>query len=415
MKISFLFKLVCIYIVIIFLFQDVRCIKTKKIVRCFNPFVRTKTIKKKVQPNFLKRVALNLKIPQTINLIRGKYNLLHEIYVNKKKHIFNVIYKDIITNNKNRFLNMLKNIVKKQRSINIPLFFNKTMHSFHSNFIYYYTYFYILRTDLYLRTLKKFHNVLIGKFKINILSKVINSLSAFDKMFLWNDGRISKILHKYILKCERKLNRVADECFLNSPLCNNNTSPVKRKKRTWFCSNDNVITYNDFNDQVETKKEKFYISAFKVLPLFFYNVFNINFYLKTIKKIRNSINTNIRLYLLKDYINDQDSIKAIFYTYKTFFQLSLEKNIVSLFRVFQDKMSIEQKFETTLISNMEKQLKIKLPNIGLTNITNLSLILFKLFANKITQVVFYLILVYIKQFLYARRKFLKDIYSFPFY
>lgn len=289
------------------------------------------------------------------------------------------------------------------------------MHSFHSNFIYYYTYFYILRTDLYLRTLKKFHNVLIGKFKINILSKVINSLSAFDKMFLWNDGRISKILHKYILKCERKLNRVADECFLNSPLCNNNTSPVRRKKRTWFCSNDNVITYNDFNDQVETKKEKFYISAFKVLPLFFYNVFNINFYLKTIKKIRNSINTNIRLYLLKDYINDQDSIKAIFYTYKTFFQLSLEKNIVSLFRVFQDKMSIEQKFETTLINNMEKQLKIKLPNIGLTNITNLSLILFKLFANKITQVVFYLILVYIKQFLYARRKFLKDIYSFPFY
>ncbi|KYO03541.1 hypothetical protein PGSY75_0210800 [Plasmodium gaboni] len=414
MKISFLFKLVCIYIVIIFSFQDVRCLKPKEIVRCFNPFVRTKTIKKKVQPNFLKRIALNLKIPQTINLIRGKYNLLHEIYVNKKKHIFNVIYKDIITNNKKRFLNMLNNIVKKQRSINIPLFFNKTMHSFHSNFIYYYTYFYILRTNFYLRTLKKFHNVLIGKFKINILNKVIKSLSAFDNMFLWNSGRISKSLNKYILKCERKLNRVADECFLNDPLCKNNTS-VRRKKRSWFYNNDNFNPYNYSNDQNETKKEKFYVSAFKVLPLFFYNVFNINFYIKTIKKIRNSIHTNIRLYLLKDYINDQNSIKAIFYTYKTFFQLSLEKNIVSLFRVFQDKMSIEQKFETTLINKMEKQLKIKLPNIGITNITNLSVILFKLFANKITQVVFYLILVYIKQFLYARRKFLKDIYSFPFY
>ncbi|CRG95374.1 conserved Plasmodium protein, unknown function [Plasmodium gallinaceum] len=341
-----------------------------------------------ISNNFRRKTKLSLNILDKINKYK-KENLFEDIvYANKKKSIINTFYKEIIKRDKKIIVRKLNEIINKQQRINPPLFFNESVHCFHKNFFYYYVFFYILGINTNTYIPKKIHKFFINKLKIELLNNAVCNLNLFKKIYIWNEEIISNIYKKYFKIYEKELYVIIDQHL------NHDEYYQSRWK--------------------EYDNKEFTVPLLNTYAILLFNTFNKNFYIKSLHTIKRLIQTNIKIYILKNYINDLYSVKKILYTYKVFFKLSIKKNMIPLFCTLQDNLKLNKNFEY-FFDEIIKQVDVDVPNLKIINLFNLFVILFKLLLNKITQLLFYSTLIYMQKKIHERKKFIKDIYSFPFY
>ncbi|CRG98769.1 conserved Plasmodium protein, unknown function [Plasmodium relictum] len=373
-----------LYFILIIITIKVKCMN----IHATNEKNGSVRLSKIISNSFTKKSKFSLNIFKKRNKFGKKSIFEDAVYTNKKKSIINLVYKDIIKKDKKFIVRKLNEIIYKQQKINSPLFFNENIHCFHKNFLYYYIFFYVLRININTYMFKRIHKFLINKLKIDFLNNTICNLNLFKNIYIWNEEIISKIYKKYFMIYEKELNIIIDQ----------------------------HLNYDEYyrNRVKEFDNKEFTIPLLNIYAILFFNTFNKNFYLKSVDTIKRLIQTNIKIYFLKNYINDQYSMKKILYTYQIFFRLSIKKNMIPLFYAFQDNFKLSKNFE--LISDtIIKQVDVNIPNLKIVNLFNLFVILFKLLLSKTTQLIFYSTLVYIQKKIHEKKKFIRDIYSFPFY
>ncbi|SBT70586.1 conserved Plasmodium protein, unknown function [Plasmodium malariae] len=344
----------------------------------------------------------------TLRKIKIKYRKMYAfqdmVYTNKKKSIINLVYPDMIKKEKKYIADKLKEIIEKQENVRFPMVFNECINYFHSNFFFYYVLFSFLRIERYLFLLEKMKKLLLKnlltktlfakKLKACSLSNVVPDLTLFEKRYIWNGRKVSALFKNNFSILNRKLNVLLDRYMQNDK----------------YYYNTRNIKKDDCNKNLVISSPLHIAYALQL-----YGMFNNNYFLKSINSTTRLININMQFYLLKNYINDTYSSEKILYTYKTFVQLTVKKNMIPLFSSFQDNTKLIKYFESALDEIVKRQLDVHIPNLKIMNLLNFSVILLNLLLRKVIQVLFYFILFYIKKKIYERRKFMKDVYSFPFY
>ncbi|CAD2085250.1 conserved Plasmodium protein, unknown function [Plasmodium vinckei lentum] len=293
-----------------------------------------------------------------------KYNTLKdEISMNKKKNMINLVYKDIIKKNEKPILNKLEHILKKQQNTRFSVFFNEHMHNFHNNFLYYYIFFYILRINEYAHIIKKINKFLATKLKINLLNNTIHNMTIFEKKYIWNKKRIHKFFKNKFKKINIELNNILNRHLSNCEYHYYNT-PDEGKSF-------NNKNFHDIDDKLAQY-------LYNTYGLYFYDMFNNKFLLPSLNIIARLINTNIQIFLLKNFNTDKYTANKVMHTYKTFFTLTAKNNSIPLFIPFQDNIKLVENYHSTLDAIVKKHINVDIPNLKLLNVLNLSLILLKL-------------------------------------
>ncbi|GAW79500.1 hypothetical protein, conserved [Plasmodium gonderi] len=302
------------------------------------------------------------------------------VYSNKKKKIVNLIYLDIINKDKEKITEKLKRIVQKQERLNFPLHFSESIHYFHTNFMYYCMLQKILILNPYiLSILKKVHKIFCHKFNMNILNKIIFNISMFEKKYIWNQVKIDRLFINMLKKHHRKIRTQIDD-FL--------------KKNEYYCY---IMEKNGYIKRSTIDDSQLSSALSNIYGVQFYHLFEEHFFKKSINTIMKLINTNVQFILLKTFISDRYSAQQILYTYKTFFTLTIQKNTIAIFSPFVETEQMKKNLSNILDETVKRQLNVDIPNLKMMNMINLCFIMTNLLLNKLIQMLFYLIMLYIKK------------------
>ncbi|CAA9986744.1 conserved Plasmodium protein, unknown function [Plasmodium knowlesi strain H] len=317
------------------------------------------------------------------NKLRKKYSFHDLIYSNRRKKITNLIYIDVMNKDKKKLAEALDKIVQKQESLSFPLVFKEIVNNFHTHFFYYFVLVSILDSNPWmLCLLKKVNKLFRNKFRANLFGKITSDISTFERKYIWNGVLIDRYFKRLLKKHYRKLRVLVDACL---------------KKDEYFCHSvkQSRCTYNHEDNNYDD--DKFHGALRNIHAIHFYNIFEEHFFKKTINTIMKMINTNVHFSLLKNFISDRYTAQQIMYTHKTFFALTLQKNTTPLFSSFVEMEKLNTKMCYLLDETVKKQLDVAIPNLRIMNFLNLSLIVTKLMLNKLLQVVFYFVMLYIKK------------------
>ncbi|SCN43114.1 conserved Plasmodium protein, unknown function [Plasmodium ovale] len=338
----------------------------------------------------IRKNYFNISILRKINKLGTATKFVDVVYANKKKSIVSMVYGDIIKKNKKLISDRLEEIVKKQQNYSFPLFFNESIFHFHKKFFYYYAFFYILRINQYIHTIKRINNYLITKWKFYFLNNITCNLILFEKKYIWNKRKILLIFKKYFKKCKKELNSIINEYLKNDKY-----------------EYKNILDHNIIDSEFDLFQYNFYVMQF-------YDVFNECFFGRSIKTFSSLINQNVQFFLLKNCFNDKYMTKKILYIYKTFFSLTVRENTITLFMPFQENSKLIQHFESKLDSSLKSQTYADIPNLRIMNRLNFLVMLLKIMLSKMCEMLFYFVLLYVKKKIYQRGKFLRDVWAFPF-
>ncbi|SBT00749.1 conserved Plasmodium protein, unknown function [Plasmodium malariae] len=274
----------------------------------------------------------------TLRKIKIKYRKMYAfqdmVYTNKKKSIINLVYPDMIKKEKKYIADKLKEIIEKQENV---------------------------RIERYLFLLEKMKKLLLKKLltktwfakklKACSLSNVVPDLTLFEKRYIWNGRKVSALFKNNFSILNRKLNVLLDRYMQNDK----------------YYYNTRNIKKDDCNKNLVISSPLHIAYALQL-----YGMFNNNYFLKSINSTTRLININMQFYLLKNYINDTYSSEKILYTYKTFVQLTVKKNMIPLFSSFQDSTKLIKYFESALDEIVKRQLDVDIPNLKIMNLLNFS-------------------------------------------
>ncbi|GAB64990.1 hypothetical protein PCYB_041920, partial [Plasmodium cynomolgi strain B] len=322
-------------------------------------------------------------IYKKINKLRKRYTFHDLIYSNRRKKIVNLIHIDVMNKDKKKLAGALDKIVQKQESLSFPLGFKEVIHYFHTNFVYYFVLLSILDSNPWmLCLLKKVNKLFRDKFRANLFGKTMCDISTFEKKYIWNGALIDRYFKRLLKKHHRKLRVLVDACLKkDESFCHT----AKQSRCTYHLENNN---YDD---------DQFLCALRNIHAIHFYDIFEEHFFKKTINNIMKMINTNVQFSLLKNFISDRYTAQQIMYTHKTFFALTVQKNSTPLFSSFVEMKKLKQKMDYLLEETVKRQLDVAIPNLRIMNLLNLSLIMTKLMLNKLTQLLFYFVMLYIKK------------------
>ncbi|SCM00441.1 conserved Plasmodium protein, unknown function [Plasmodium chabaudi adami] len=394
MKLISLKKFAICFLVLYITINKVKCVKKINIVKTTNP-----KIQNTVLPYTRRKKYFVINLFNKLQQLRKCNTLKEEISMNKKKNMINLVYKDIIKKNEKPILNKLEHILKKQQNTRFSVFFNEFMHNFHNNFLYYYIFFYVLRINEYIHIIKKINKFLATKLKINLLNNTIHNMTIFEKKYIWNKKRIHKFFENKFKKINIELNNM-----LNRHLSN--------YEYHYYSTLDEGKSFDhkNFHD-IDDKLIQYLYNTY---GLYFHAMFNNKFLLPSLNIITRLINTNIQIFLLKNFNTDKYTANKVMHTYKTFFTLTAKNNTIPLFIPFQDNRKLVENYHSTLDAIVKKHINIDIPNLKLLNVLNLSLILLKLLIRKIIQLLLYYTLLYSRKYIYQKIPFIKDIFSFSY-
>ncbi|KJP86552.1 hypothetical protein AK88_03843 [Plasmodium fragile] len=318
-----------------------------------------------------------------INKLNKKYSFHDLIYSNRKKQIVNLIYIDVINKDKKKLAETLDKIVQKQQSLSFPLEFKEIIYYFHTNFVYYFVLLSILDSNPWiLCLLKKINKLFLNKFRTDLFGKAICDISTFERKYIWNGALIDRYFKKFLKKHHKELRVLVDAC-------------LKKDEYFYHTFKQSRCIYNRHDNNYDD--DQFVCTLRNIHSIHFYNIFEEHFFQKNINTIMKMINTNVHFSLLKNFISDRYTAHQIMYTHKTFFALTLQKNITPLFSSFVEMKKLNEKMSYLLEETVKKQLHVPIPNLRIMNLLNFSLIMTKLMLNKLTQVLFYFVMLYIKK------------------
>ncbi|EUD66804.1 hypothetical protein C922_02789 [Plasmodium inui San Antonio 1] len=317
------------------------------------------------------------------NKLGRRYSFHDLIYSNRRKKIVNLIYIDVMKKDKKKLAEALDKIVQKQESLSFPLAFKQIIHYFHTNFVYYFVLLYILDNNPWmLCLLKKVNKLFHDKFRANLFGKTTYDISTFQRKYIWNGALIDRYFKRLLKKHHRKLRVLVDVC-------------LKKDEYFFHTANQSRCTYNREDNNFDDGQ--FLCALRNIHAIHFYDIFEKHFFKKTINTIMKMINTNVQLSLLKNFISDRYRAQQIMYTHKKFFALTVQKNSTALFSSFVEMETLKEKMSYLLEETVKRQLDVAIPNLRIMNFLNLSLIMTKLLLKKLTQMVFYFVMLYIKK------------------
>ncbi|CAG9482577.1 unnamed protein product [Plasmodium vivax] len=336
------------------------------------------------QKNGAKKIYLICSGPifKKTNKLRKSYAFHDLVYSNRRRKIANLIYIDVMNEDKKKVAEALEKIFQKQERLNFPLVFKEAIHYFHTNFVYHFVLLSILDSNPWmLRLLKKVSKFFRAKFRANLFTKTCD-ISTFERKYIWNGALIGRYFKRILKKHHRKVQVLMDGCL---------------KKDEYYCHTAEQSSCMYSREDNNCDADQFLCTLRNIHAIHFYNIFEEHFFQKTINNIMKMINTNVKFTLLKNFITDRYTAQQILYTHKTFFTLTVQKNSTPLFSSFIEVEKLKGKMCHLLEETVKRQLDVAIPNLRLTNLINLSLIMTKLLLNKVTQVAFYFVMLYIKK------------------